>query len=55
MTNSAPVWALVFLGSLVAALGLFAAGNIVIVIVGLVAIFAAGLLEVLGTRRANVE
>jgi len=53
MTSSAPVAALTFLGVLVAALGLFAAGDIVIVIVGLAAVFAAGLLQVAGVRAAG--
>jgi len=43
--------ALVVLGVLIAILGLFAAGNIVIVAVGLVAVFAGGVLEVLTRRR----
>ncbi|HEX8025745.1 MAG TPA: hypothetical protein VF484_06050 [Candidatus Limnocylindrales bacterium] len=50
---SAPVAALTFLGVLIAALGLFAAGNIAIVVVGLVAVFAAGVLQVMGTRRTS--
>ena len=52
MSTSAPVAALVFLGSLVSVLGLFAAGSIGVVGVGLAAIFAAGLLDVLGRRAA---
>ena len=43
---------LLFLGALTTALGFFVAGNIQIVIIGLVAVFGAGLLQVLGTRRA---
>jgi hypothetical protein len=52
MSSSAPVAALVFFGSLIVALGLFVAGNIALTIVGLVTIFGAGLLQVLGVRRA---
>ena len=48
--TSAPVAALTLLGILIAVLGLFVAGNIVLSIVGLTAIFGAGLLQVLGTR-----
>ena len=51
METPAPVAALTILGNLLAVLGLFVAGNIQLVIVGLVAIFAAGLLQVLGARR----
>jgi hypothetical protein len=50
MSTNVPVATLVFLGTLVAVLGLFAAGNIVIVIVGLVAVFLAGVLQVAGSR-----
>jgi hypothetical protein len=52
MATTAPVAALVFLGVLTTLLGFFAAGNIQVVIIGLVAIFGAGLLQVLGARRA---
>ncbi len=51
MPTSLPIVALSVLGILIAVLGLFAAGNLVVVAVGLVALFAAGLLEVLGRRR----
>ncbi len=51
MSMSLPVSALVFLGVLIAVLGLFAAGNIVITIVGLVAVFGAGVLQIAGARR----
>jgi hypothetical protein len=51
MQSSAPVAALTFLGVILAVIGLFAAGNLVIVVVGLVAIFGAGLLQVAGSRR----
>ena len=51
METTAPDAALTILGNLLAVLGLFVAGNIQLVIVGLVAIFAAGVLQVLGARR----
>ena len=50
METTAPVAALTILGIVLAVLGLFVAGNIQLVIVGLVAIFAAGVLQVLGAR-----
>jgi hypothetical protein len=50
MSTSAPVATLVILGAVIAVLGLFAAGNIVITIVGLVAVLAAGLLQVAEAR-----
>ncbi len=49
--DNLPVTALTILGILIAALGLFAAGNLVIVIIGLLAIAGAGVLQVLGHRR----
>lgn len=52
MPASYPVLALTFLGVLIAVLGLFAAGDIRVTIVGLVAIGFAGVLQVLGTRRS---
>jgi hypothetical protein len=45
-----PVVALTFLGTLIVALGLFVAGNLTIVIVGLLAICSAGVLEVFARR-----
>jgi hypothetical protein len=53
MSASLPVLALSVLGILIAILGLFAAGDVRLVIVGLVAIGFAGLLQVLGTRRGS--
>lgn len=50
MSASLPVTVLVILGALVAVLGLFAAGNIVVTAVGLLAIAVAGVLDVLGRR-----
>ncbi len=44
--------ALTVLGILIALLGLFAAGNIAVVVVGLAAIAGAGVLEVLGRNRS---
>jgi hypothetical protein len=52
MTTSLPVAALVLLGSLIAVLGLFAAGSIAVAAVGLVAIAVGGVLDVLGRRAA---
>jgi hypothetical protein len=52
IVSSLAVTALVFLGSLIAVLGLFAAGDIVVSAVGLVAIAFGGVLEVLGRRTA---
>ena len=52
MATSAPVATLLFLGALATVLGFFVAGNIQIVIIGLVAVFGAGLLQVLVARRA---
>ena len=43
-----PVVALTFLGILIVVLGLFVAGNLTVVSVGLLAICSAGVLEVLG-------
>ncbi len=51
MPYTLPVVVLVFLGTIIAFLGLFAAGDITVIVVGLVAIFAAGYLEVVGERR----
>ncbi len=50
-TMNLPVTTLTLLGALLALLGLFAAGSIEIVAVGLVAIFGAGLLEVAEKRH----
>ena len=51
MSSSFPVLALTFLGIIIAVLGLLAAGDVRIVIVGLVAIGFAGVLQVIGSRR----
>jgi hypothetical protein len=50
METTAPVAALTFLGILLAVLGIFVAGNVVLVVVGLISIFGAGLLQVAGRR-----
>jgi hypothetical protein len=47
-----PVTTLTVLGAIVAVLGLFAAGSIVVTAVGLAAIAFAGILAVAGSRRA---
>ena len=52
-TSSAPVTILAILGAVIAILGLFVAGNIVMVAIGLVAVFGAGLLDVIGRRVAR--
>jgi hypothetical protein len=52
MQTTTPVAALTFLGILLAVLGLFVAGNLVIVVVGLLSIFGAGLLQIAGSRRS---
>ncbi len=47
-----PVTVLTVLGILISVLGLFAAGNLVMVAIGLGAVAFAGVLAVLGTRRS---
>jgi hypothetical protein len=49
-TSSVPVAILAILGAVIAVLGLFVAGNIAMVGIGLVAVFGAGLLDVIGLR-----
>ena len=51
MSISLPVVALSFLGILITLLGLFAPGDLTVVALGLLALFGAGLLEVIGRRR----
>ena len=53
MSTSTPVAILAILGAIIAVLGLFVAGNIVMVAIGLVAVFGAGLLDVIGFRLAR--
>lgn len=48
---SLPVFILTLLGTVIAVLGLFAAGDLGIVIVGLVSVAVAGLIHALGTRQ----
>ena len=50
MSTSLPVLMLVILGAVIAVLGLFAAGNIVVSAVGLVAIAFGGVLDVAGRK-----
>jgi len=50
METTAPVAALTILGILLAVLGMFVAANVILVIIGLVSIFGAGLLQVAGRR-----
>jgi hypothetical protein len=51
VSTSLPVAALSLLGILIAVLGLFVAGNLTVVALGLLAIFGAGVLEVAARRR----
>ncbi len=51
METTPPVAALTIIGILLAVLGLFVAGSIVIVAIGLLSIFGAGVLQVAGRRR----
>lgn len=51
METTFPVGALTILGIVLAVLGLFVAGNIQVVVIGLAAVFGAGLLQVAGSRR----
>jgi hypothetical protein len=50
METTAPVAALTVLGILLAVLGLFVAGNIEIVVIGMLSIFGGGLLQVVARR-----
>jgi hypothetical protein len=52
MSTSLPVTALTGLGILIVVLGLFVAGSIELILVGLGAIAVAGVLQVAGTRRS---
>jgi hypothetical protein len=51
MQTSLPVAVLTVLGILLAVLGLFVGGSVELVVIGLIAIFGAGLLQVAGNRR----
>lgn len=48
---SIPVVTLTVLGAVIAVLGLFAAGELALVIVGLAAVAVAGVIQVIGNRR----
>lgn len=50
---SVPVASLTMLGILVSVLGLFVAGNVALLGIGLAAIVAAGVLEVVGGRTGQ--
>jgi hypothetical protein len=52
MPTSPPVKALNVLGFLITGVGLLVAGNLTVVAVGLLALFGAGILEVVGRRRS---
>jgi len=47
--NSSTI-ALVFVGLLLVALGLFAAGSVVLIFLGIVSLFGAGVFEAIGAR-----
>jgi hypothetical protein len=48
--TTAPIATLTILGIILAVLGLFVAGNMVIVVIGLLSIFGAGLLQAVARR-----
>ena len=52
MTGNLAVPALVVLGIILAVLGIIVAGNINLTIIGLVTVFAGGLLQALTVRKA---
>jgi hypothetical protein len=52
MHSTAPIVSLLVLGVVIAVLGLFAAGEIVVVALGLAAVFAAAVLGVIADRSA---
>jgi hypothetical protein len=51
MSTFVPAAVLVILGSVLAVLGLFAAGNVALVVVGLLSVFGAGVLSLAEARR----
>ena len=51
MSTFVPAAALVILGAVFAVLGLFAGGNLPLVVIGLLAIFGAGVLQLAEARR----
>jgi hypothetical protein len=50
MSTFVPSATLVILGSIFAVLGLFAAGNVVLIVIGLAAVFGAGILSLASSR-----
>jgi hypothetical protein len=52
MSPNAPIAALTVLGILIVVLGLFVAGNVQLVLVGLGSLVAAGLIGAVGARHA---
>jgi hypothetical protein len=52
METTTPVAALTILGIVLAVLGLFVGGSVGLVLIGLLAIFGAGVLQVAGARRS---
>ena len=48
MTTSAPVTALIFIGVILTFLGVFAAGSLPLITIGVAAVFGAGIIAVLG-------
>jgi len=50
MSTFVPSATLVILGSILAVLGLFAAGNVVLIVIGLAAVFGAGILNLASSR-----
>ena len=52
MQTTTPVAALTVIGIFLAVIGLLVAGNLAVVVIGLLSIFGAGLLQVAGSRRS---
>ena len=50
---NAPISALVFVGLLLTLVGLFVAGSVVLIGLGVASLFGGGLLQVLGERGAR--
>ena len=51
MSANVPATILVFLGALLTLLGLFAAGSMELILIGLAAVFGAGLLSLAEARK----
>ena len=51
MSTFVPATILLLLGAIIAVLGLFAAGNLLVVALGLLAVFGSGLLTLADARR----